>query len=92
MGAPSAVIELQPQPRSLGNNSCHSSNQASIVEHCHLPVDADIPPTAVAALEKWNSPRSNIYRTFATFWSFFVMGANDAAYGVSRLDLILHQE
>lgn len=81
MGAPSAVIELQPQPRSLGNNSCHSSNQASIVEHCHLPVDADIPPTAVAALEKWNSPRSNIYRTFATFWSFFVMGANDAAYG-----------
>lgn len=34
-------------------------------------------------LEKWNQPRVNIHRTFATFWSFLVMGANDAAYGVS---------
>lgn len=35
------------------------------------------------ALEKWNQPRINIYRSFSTFWSFLVMGANDAAYGVS---------
>lgn len=35
------------------------------------------------ALEKWNSPRINIYRSFATFWCFLTMGANDAAYGVS---------
>lgn len=41
------------------------------------------PPTAVSTLECWNKPRSNIYRTLATFWSFLVMGANDAAYGVS---------
>ena len=34
-------------------------------------------------LEKWNQPRVNIHRTFAAFWSFLVMGANDAAYGVS---------
>ncbi|KAJ5577469.1 Major facilitator superfamily domain general substrate transporter [Penicillium hispanicum] len=33
------------------------------------------------ALEKWNLPRVNIYRSFSTFWSFLVMGANDAAYG-----------
>lgn len=37
-----------------------------------------------AALEKWNEPRINAYRSFATFWSFLVMGANDAAYGVSE--------
>lgn len=37
------------------------------------------------ALEKWNYPRVNIYRSLATFWSFLVMGANDAAYGVSSL-------
>lgn len=36
-----------------------------------------------AALEKWNEPRINAYRSFATFWSMLVMGANDAAYGVS---------
>ncbi|KAJ5641797.1 hypothetical protein N7490_005797 [Penicillium lividum] len=37
---------------------------------------------AFPVLEKWNSPRINIYRSFSTFWSFLVMGANDAAYGL----------
>lgn len=41
------------------------------------------PSGAFPALEKWNSPRINIFRSFSTFWSFLVMGANDAAYGVS---------
>lgn len=49
-----------------------------------LTIDSsDGPPGAFPALEKWNSPRINIYRSFSTFWSFLVMGANDAAYGVS---------
>lgn len=43
------------------------------------------PSTAVHALEKWNSPRHNIPRLMATFWSFVVSGANDAAYGVCIL-------
>ncbi|KGO68313.1 Major facilitator superfamily domain, general substrate transporter [Penicillium italicum] len=38
-------------------------------------------PENFPLLEKWNQPRVNIHRTFATFWSFLVMGANDAAYG-----------
>lgn len=42
-------------------------------------------PDGFPALEKWNHPRVNIYRSLATFWSFLVMGANDAAYGVSAL-------
>lgn len=42
------------------------------------------PPTAVLAKEKWNQPRINTLRTLATFWSFLVLGANDAALGVSR--------
>lgn len=42
------------------------------------------PPSVVAhALEKWNEPSVNITRLLATFWSFVIMGANDAAYGVS---------
>lgn len=41
------------------------------------------PPAAVYAMERWNQPRSNVYRTLATFWTFVVMGANDAVYGVS---------
>ncbi|KAA8650184.1 putative MFS transporter [Aspergillus tanneri] len=31
--------------------------------------------------EKWNHPRSNVFKVLATFLSFLVMGANDAAYG-----------
>jgi hypothetical protein len=33
-------------------------------------------------LERWNHPRLNFWRTLAAFWSFVVMGSNDAAYGV----------
>ena len=44
------------------------------------------PPAVVAhALEKWNEPSVNVSRLFATFWSFVIMGANDAAYGVSSI-------
>lgn len=34
--------------------------------------------------QKWNRPRSNIYRMGAVFLSFVVMGANDASYGQSE--------
>ncbi|KAF2764977.1 MFS general substrate transporter [Teratosphaeria nubilosa] len=39
------------------------------------------PTTVTEHVETWHSPRINIYRIFATFWSFTIMGANDAAYG-----------
>ncbi|KAF9883908.1 hypothetical protein FE257_002651 [Aspergillus nanangensis] len=32
-------------------------------------------------MERWNQSQKNVLRTLATFWSFLVMGANDAAYG-----------
>jgi MFS family permease len=44
--------------------------------------DAAPPSTAVDALETWHSPRINMFRVFATFWSFFVLGMNDGSYGV----------
>lgn len=47
------------------------------------PVENLPSPTTQAAekLERWNHPRSNFFRTSAAFWSFVVMGSNDAAYG-----------
>ncbi|KAL4794843.1 MFS general substrate transporter [Aspergillus venezuelensis] len=42
--------------------------------------DEDITVVAPAS-NKWNSPRSNIFRVLTTFWVFLIMGANDAAYG-----------
>jgi hypothetical protein len=44
--------------------------------------DAAPPDTAVEALQTWHSPRVNMYRVFATFWSFFTVGMNDGSYGV----------
>jgi len=47
------------------------------------PVENLPSPTTQAAEkpEQWNHPRSNLFRTMAAFWSFVVMGGNDAAYG-----------
>jgi len=39
------------------------------------------PATATESLQSWNSPRSNIPRVGSCFFSFVVMGSNDAAYG-----------
>lgn len=41
------------------------------------------PAPAARVAEKWNEPRRNLHRLGAAFWCFFVMGANDAVYGVS---------
>ena len=49
-----------------------------------IRVEANPPSNAVDALPKWNSPPINMWRVFATFWSFFVVGMNDGSYGVSR--------
>ncbi|KAL5113945.1 hypothetical protein ACEQ8H_008163 [Pleosporales sp. CAS-2024a] len=46
------------------------------------PTDLPCPITqATAKAEVWNHPRSNFFKTMASFWSFVVMGSNDAAYG-----------
>jgi hypothetical protein len=51
------------------------------LEASHSPPPGNVFP----AMERWNHPKSNIYKIAATFWAFLVMGANDAAYGVSLL-------
>jgi hypothetical protein len=50
----------------------------------HGDVRSDLPPpsTAVDALQKWNYPRSNKRRFFATLFAFIIFGLNDSAYGV----------
>jgi len=41
-----------------------------------------VSPTTISGdLEKWNSSRTNIYRYFATLYSFIILGMSDAAYG-----------
>ncbi|KAJ4296726.1 hypothetical protein N0V90_006774 [Kalmusia sp. IMI 367209] len=60
-----------------------SSIEISKTNDNHDPVESLPSPTtqAAAQLERWNGSSTHMYRTFAAFWSFVVMGANDAAYG-----------
>lgn len=81
-----SVIELQSPLRSerqysIGNNHNNEEDHDETGQTFDSPEE---PPTGavVHALEKWNAPSRNIPRTLATFWSFLIMGANDAAYGV----------
>ncbi|KAN0095894.1 MFS general substrate transporter [Hyaloscypha variabilis] len=67
----SSSFELRPLPNP--NSPEKNSGVAG--------VDDSPPSTAVEALQKWNSPRINMFRVFATFWSFFVFGMNDGSYG-----------
>ena len=40
------------------------------------------PEAAVEAKQRWNHPRLNMWKVFATFFSFLVLGMNDGSYGV----------
>jgi hypothetical protein len=71
---PIAPAALHDQGRTLGDKT-----SADIDPVEFLPQ----PSTTVSVVERWNHPKVNIYRTFATLFAFMIMGANDAAYGVS---------
>ncbi|KAF1996832.1 MFS general substrate transporter [Amniculicola lignicola CBS 123094] len=83
-------IELQnvtyslPQPVAKSYNPRGSSlNIEEVGKEDNDPVE-NLPSPVVGGeekLERWNHPRSNLFRTLAAFWSFVVMGSNDAAYG-----------
>lgn len=64
--------------RSLSSNKSHfSTSHEGFDRNETLPS----PTTATEQIERWNHPRVNVYRIFATFWSFVIMGMNDATYG-----------
>lgn len=76
-------IELQDVSKDNPLHSIHDKD-ATLDNFENARDEVTPPSTAVEARQKWNSPRINMWRVFATFWSFFVMGMNDGSYGVSR--------
>jgi hypothetical protein len=88
-------IRLAPSPKSPGLASStlpseltrhHESTSAAAATAPSAPTDDDeLPPPSIATsmVQRWNYPRRNVPKVAACFWSFVVMGANDAAYGVS---------
>lgn len=76
---PIALMEMAPGPStSRRHGSDDNSNEATQAGHDDGPPLHTAP---VHALEKWNDPKGNVFRIAAVYWSLFVSGANDAAYG-----------
>ena len=70
------TISKQQQP------SAPLSRQRSddaLVDECQTPASGS--NFVAQPLQRWNESPSTIFRLFSTFFTFFVMGANDAAYG-----------
>ncbi|OJD37614.1 mfs transporter [Diplodia corticola] len=85
----SQVLTTPPSVRRQGPESIKSVHSLSLSQ---VPRDSGSrnddpvetlpsPTTATEKLQRWNHPRVNTWRTLSAFWSFFIMGANDAAYG-----------
>lgn len=76
-----SVVELPqravfPPERDHIRDDVVSSPAASLEE-------APSPGVTVATVkQRWNGPPVNKYKVAITFLSFFIVGANDAAYGV----------
>lgn len=81
----SAIKPSEPAPallaqgRQLGSDRQHGSSHDTDGQ-----ADEDgspLHPSVSRTVEGWNYPKGNTFRVAAVFWSLFVSGANDAAYG-----------
>lgn len=77
---PLAKVSSHVQTERLGDGSERRSQGSRLAEAGGVEPDAT---PHVSAVEKWNEPKINKFRVGAAFWSLLLMGANDAAYGVS---------
>ncbi|KAI8635524.1 putative MFS transporter [Xylariaceae sp. FL1651] len=88
-GSSTAVVEMEPIYLSPLQKSAvdistpyETSSQKPSAEEEHQDAGTlPLPATASEVKQRWNHPRSNVPRVGACFYSFIVMGANDAAYG-----------
>jgi len=79
------VIEMPENPKHVYPYTPQDPKEQSRPLHEELPTVDVLPSSEPSAArsqhQKWNSPRINLLRVLATFYSFIILGANDAAYG-----------
>jgi len=74
------VVELAP----ISGSTSKSTQRKLGTSDLESAKDEPEPPSsAISVLQKWNSPQIDMWKVFTCFWSLFVMGMNDGAYGVS---------
>jgi hypothetical protein len=65
------------------DNASQSRKILGVTDLEDIRGEAAPPIQAVEALQRWNYPHINMWRVFASFWSFLILGMNDGSYGVS---------
>lgn len=61
--------------RTVGSSTREDGNTSDLNETLPSPTTAQ-----AEQVQTWKSPRINIYRVSASFWSFAIMGMNDVRY------------
>lgn len=67
-GSQTTVMEMQPPT---------SRSREPELDLDEVNGSLPAPPAAATVLQKWNNPRINMFRVFATFYSFVILGLND---------------
>ena len=82
---PGGSHQLDNLPKTFRTHEAINLGQVSTRPEVEQTDDirGDLPPpsTAVEALERWNSPKSNMFALFGTYLSFLILGMNDASPG-----------
>ncbi|KAG9236972.1 major facilitator superfamily domain-containing protein [Amylocarpus encephaloides] len=76
-----SAIELHPLTEPSRTPSLSSKD---VLGPENIRDETEPPRDAVDALPRWNYPKVHMWRTFAAFWSFFVVGMNDGSYGLEE--------
>jgi hypothetical protein len=84
MQKPHEQIRIKEPTENINHRLSRVESNRSKIIHTENDVDGSLPSptTATEELQRWNYPKKNMFRTFAAFWGFIIMGANDAAVGV----------
>ncbi|KAI1452240.1 MFS general substrate transporter [Annulohypoxylon moriforme] len=93
-GSSTSVMEMEPvymsspfpNQDSKTDTPARGPSRQTSSRHSNTTFNQDTtslpPPNMVSeVMQRWNYPRKNIPRVASCFWSFIVMGSNDAAYG-----------
>ena len=73
------VVEPDPEKAAESVNRIHLNDGSKDDPGITVP-DQDGPP-----LLRWNESRATTIKSLATFYSLFLLGLNDAVYGVSYI-------
>jgi hypothetical protein len=78
MDTDSSQEKTLPALLPIANKKPHDEEKCGMKAEDELPVSNG----TESSLEHWNNPKINTWRFLATLWSFWMMGANDGAFGV----------